>query len=155
MSETAQADAIGGNARSLDRLRRLVARLDDAALSRDLGAGWTVGVALAHLAFWDRISLERWRSWLQSGQMNDLQDATNLVNNATVPEWRTLGPPAIRALVIDAATAVNEAVASGGQSRVDAVSAAGKPRWAHRHLHRMEHIDQIESALASASRAKG
>jgi len=56
MSERTEADAIGANARSVDRLRQLVDRLDDRAMGRDLGEGWTVGVALAHLAFWDRLS---------------------------------------------------------------------------------------------------
>ena len=147
MSVTAEPNAIAENARSLDRLRQLVARLDDAAMSRDLGDGWTASVALAHLAFWDRIGLQRWRAWIASGQMVDLQ-GTDLVNDATLAEWQALTPSATRRLVIDAASAVNDAVAAGGPERVEAVTAAGKPRWARRHLHRMEHIAQIEAALA-------
>ena len=147
MSVTAEPNAIAENARSLERLRQLVARLDDAAMSRDLGDGWTASVALAHLAFWDRISLQRWRAWIASGQMVDLQ-GTDLVNDATLVEWQALTPSATRRLVIDAASAVNDAVAAGGPERVEAVTAAGKPRWARRHLHRMEHIAQIEAALA-------
>jgi hypothetical protein len=147
MSVTAEPNAIAENARSLERLRQLVARLDDAAMSRDLGDGWTASVALAHLAFWDRISLQRWRAWIASGQMVDLQ-GTDLVNDATLAEWQALTPSATRRLVIDAASAVNDAVAAGGPERVEAVTAAGKPRWARRHLHRMEHIAQIEAALA-------
>ena len=147
MSVSAEPNAIAENARSLDRLRQLVARLDDAAMSRDLGDGWTASVALAHLAFWDRISLQRWRAWIASGQMVDLQ-GTDLVNDATLVEWQALTPSATRRLVIDAASAVNDAVAAGGPERVEAVTAAGKPRWARRHLHRMEHIAQIEAALA-------
>ena len=147
MNVTAEPNAIAENARSLERLRQLVARLDDAAMSRDLGDGWTASVALAHLAFWDRISLQRWRAWIASGQMVDLQ-GTDLVNDATLAEWQALTPSATRRLVIDAASAVNDAVAAGGPERVEAVTAAGKPRWARRHLHRMEHIAQIEAALA-------
>lgn len=147
MSVSSEPNAIAENASSLDRLRQLVSGLDDAAMSDDLGAGWTVGVALAHLAFWDRVSERRWRSWIASGEMNDLQGATDLVNDAALSEWRALPPAAVRTLVIDAATAVNHAVQSGGDSRVAAVTTAGKPRWAHRHLHRMEHIEQIEAAL--------
>ncbi|HYY55131.1 MAG TPA: hypothetical protein VFA01_07095, partial [Candidatus Dormibacteraeota bacterium] len=102
MSVTAEPNAIAENARSLERLRQLVARLDDAAMSRDLGDGWTASVALAHLAFWDRISLQRWRAWIASGQMVDLQ-GTDLVNDATLVEWQALTPSATRRLVIDAA----------------------------------------------------
>jgi hypothetical protein len=150
MSASSEPDAIAENARTLEQLRSLVAGLDDAAMRRELGGGWTVGVALAHLAFWDRISAERWQAWVRGGQMEDLQGATDLVNDAAVFQWRALGPSAVRTLVLDAAVAVNEAVASGGTERVQAVTAAGKPRWARRHIHRAEHLAQIEAALRDA-----
>jgi hypothetical protein len=146
------SDAIAQNAGSLDRLRQLVGRLDDAAMSRDLGDGWTVSAALAHLAFWDRVSELRWRMWVASGRVEDLDGPPDLVNDATLPEWRAMPPDAVRRLVIEAATAVNRAVESGGEARVTAVTEAGKPRWARRHLHRMEHIAQIEAALARERR---
>ena len=41
------------NGESTERLRAVVARLGDDDLKRSLGDGWTVGFALAHLAFWD------------------------------------------------------------------------------------------------------
>lgn len=151
MSERTEADAIGANARSVDRLRQLVDRLDDRAMGRDLGEGWTVGVALAHLAFWDRLSARRLRSWLDTGELNDLQGATDLVNEASLFQWRALPASAVRAEALGAATVVNQLVASAGPGRVAALVAAGKPRWAHRHLHRMEHVEQIEKALGAGS----
>src|SRR3954462_15797518 len=42
------------NRSQTERLRRLVERLDAAMLAVRLPRGWTVAVALAHLAFWDR-----------------------------------------------------------------------------------------------------
>ena len=42
------------NRASTERLRALVAGLEAAELARPLGGGWTVGFALAHLAFWDQ-----------------------------------------------------------------------------------------------------
>ena len=147
MTAPSDADAIAENAHGLERLRRLVARIDDAAMGRDLGGGWTVGAALAHLAFWDRISEQRWRSWVTSGDLVDFQGGTDFVNDAGIHQWRALAPSAVRKLVIDAATAVDGLIADGGATRVAAVVAAGKPRWAHRHLHRGEHIQQIETAI--------
>ena len=42
------------NRASTDRIRQLVARLSDEEMKRPVGEHWTVSIALAHLAFWDR-----------------------------------------------------------------------------------------------------
>jgi uncharacterized damage-inducible protein DinB len=41
------------NTEATRRLRELVATLSDADLAAPLGGGWTVAMALGHLAFWD------------------------------------------------------------------------------------------------------
>ena len=48
------SDHVARNREQLERLRRLVARLGDDDLRRELPDGWTVADALAHLAFYDR-----------------------------------------------------------------------------------------------------
>ena len=48
---------VADNAQERERLISLVARLTDEELSLPLGNGWTIAVALAHLAFWDQRSL--------------------------------------------------------------------------------------------------
>ena len=45
---------VAENDRERRRLEALVGKLDDAALSRAMPAGWTVAAVLAHLAFWDQ-----------------------------------------------------------------------------------------------------
>jgi hypothetical protein len=45
---------ISVNDRERHRLETLVDKLDDAALSRPMPAGWTVAGVLGHLAFWDQ-----------------------------------------------------------------------------------------------------
>ena len=49
------------NRSQTERIRRLVAELDDARLKVKLPNGWTVAGALAHLAFWDRQRLNLMR----------------------------------------------------------------------------------------------
>jgi hypothetical protein len=44
---------IRDDASSRQRLRDLVARLDEVSLTRTLDGGWTVSALIAHLAFWD------------------------------------------------------------------------------------------------------
>src|SRR4051812_15443315 len=46
-----------------ERLRQFVGRLDSAKLAVRLPRGWTVAVALVHLAFWDRQRLCLMRRW--------------------------------------------------------------------------------------------
>ena len=42
------------NRASTNRIRTLVARLSDKEMQHPVGEHWTVAIALAHLAFWDR-----------------------------------------------------------------------------------------------------
>src|SRR5947207_11505588 len=42
------------NRASTNRIRELAARLSDADMQQAVGEHWTVAIALAHLAFWDR-----------------------------------------------------------------------------------------------------
>jgi hypothetical protein len=42
------------NRASTNRIRALAARLSDEELQHPVGEHWTVAIALAHLAFWDR-----------------------------------------------------------------------------------------------------
>src|SRR3972149_9971939 len=52
------------NRAETERIRDLAGRLSLEELRLPLGEGWTVGAALAHLAFWDRralVLLTRWK----------------------------------------------------------------------------------------------
>ena len=51
------------------RLQGLVARLTDADMARAMSEGWTVGVGLLHLAFWDRLSLSKFEEWERTGEV--------------------------------------------------------------------------------------
>ena len=46
-----------------ERMRQLVARLDDAGYALRLPNGWTVAGAFGHMAFWDRQRLCIMRAW--------------------------------------------------------------------------------------------
>ena len=49
------------NRSSLERLRAIGSSLSDAELARTIDAPWTAAALFAHIAFWDRFVLERWR----------------------------------------------------------------------------------------------
>lgn len=82
------ADSIAGsNAAERQRLRDLVAGLGEEDFQRDLQRGWTVGAALAHIAFWDRrisVLIDR---WLRDGLTPSEVDL-DVINDALLPQWR-------------------------------------------------------------------
>ncbi len=76
------------NDESRERLARLVAALTPARLRVDLGQGWTVSSALAHMGFWDRWQAGRWtemlaRTW--SAAADSVIAAEHLANEALHP----------------------------------------------------------------------
>jgi hypothetical protein len=140
-------DHVARNARSLERLRRTVAEVDDPTLAREVEPGWTVGVLLAHQAFWDRFVLTRWRAALAAGRTSpaDLPDGlADLLNDAMAPSWRAIPGRDAGALAIAAADEVDRYVASLPEASVREVIAEGRERLVDRSLHRVEHLDAID-----------
>ena len=79
------------NRASTNRIRDLVARLSDAQLHQRVGEHWTVAIALAHIAFWDRrvmLVLDRTE---QDGKLFK-GEIDVLVNDASLPMWAAIPP---------------------------------------------------------------
>jgi hypothetical protein len=78
---------VAENAAERARLQALVARLTDADMARAVGEEWTVGVALMHLAFWDRLSLAKFEEWERTGTVDipPLREMVDGINNAMLP----------------------------------------------------------------------
>ena len=62
-----QMSIVERNQAASARLVELAARLTEEDLGRDLGGGWTVQAALAHLAFWDRYAVAVLDGWVANG----------------------------------------------------------------------------------------
>jgi hypothetical protein len=146
----AMNDIDAHNLASRQRLARLADRSDD-DLARAVDADWTVAGLLAHLAFWDRMLLGRWR--LVSGLGETLprslpSELPDLVNDAQLPEWRTILPRTAIGLALAAAEALDAYVSELDPGRVQAALDADQPRLVDRSRHRNDHLDAIERALA-------
>ena len=132
------------NSQSTERLARLVARLSADDLSRSLGGSWTVGFALAHLAFWDArqvAALQR----LARGEAFPSEDlATNAALEAIAA---TFNPATIGQVAVSAARQLDAVVDALTAEQVDALANSGKSYAIDRAPHREEHIRQIEEAL--------
>jgi hypothetical protein len=137
--------------RQRDRLQQLASRLSDEQLRTDLGGGWTVAVALAHMAFWDRrvvAQLERWRSLGRGPGPQDEFDSV-VINDAALAQWQALPPRAAANEALAAAEAADQAVAQADSAVLQHVIAQKGPFSLPRAIHREEHLDQIERALSS------
>ena len=140
---------IAENDRERRRLEALVDKLDDAALTRTMPAGWTVAAVLAHLAFWDqRIIL--FIEMLKRGAappMGILEDV-DWINDAAKPAQLALPPRRAATLAVETARATDHAVATLSDDLLARNAAAGSPIYLVRATHRREHLDDIEKAVA-------
>ena len=142
------------NDESRARLTRLIATLTPSQLAVDLGGGWTVAAALAHMGFWDRWQAARWTEMLAgrwSAQDESVVAAEQLANVALDAYLSGIAPVGIAALALDAATKLDALAAGVPDATVDAIEGTPSAYLLHRHRHRGEHLDQIERALGVAA----
>jgi uncharacterized damage-inducible protein DinB len=140
------------NDESRERLARLVKSLTPSQLEIELGEGWTVASALAHIGFWDRWQADRLEemlsgSWKASDE--DILVAEHLANEALHPYWAGVDAADVPGLALSAATALDALIAAAPDSLLDAVVAGPAAYLVNRFRHRGEHVDHIERSIAA------
>ena len=142
---------LSANDESRERLVALVGRLTDDDLSLELGAGWTVGAVLDHLAFWDLRALSPLARWSHSSVRPSPVDA-DAVNHAGRPILRRLPPAAVREAVLDSAAAIDAAVAGLPPSLLVDIQEHATQLHQGRAIHRNVHLDEIEALFGKGER---
>ena len=131
------------------RLEALVGKLDDAALSRPMPAGWTVAAVLAHLAFWDERAVVLCEQLTHGAPVPEMDPAhVDWINDAAKPTQLALSPRRAATLAVESARAADQAVAALSDALLAKNVAAKNPINLLRAEHRREHLDEIERALA-------
>jgi hypothetical protein len=131
-----------------ERLRKLVASLDEAALRTRLPNGWTIAGALGHLAFWDRQRLCLLRRWAAGDFRSGAYDS-DVFNDAVAPLIELIPPAKIAAAAVTAAEEVDGLLLELSDDVIaDALSRPDAPH-VNRGEHREHHLDRIEVALES------
>jgi len=131
------------------RLEALVGKLDDAALSRPMPAGWTVASVLAHLAFWDQRIVVLCEQLVRGLPVPAADSAhVDWINDAAKPMQLALSPRRAAALAVESARAADQAVAALSDTSLAKNEAANGPINLLRAEHRRQHLDEIERALA-------
>ena len=135
------------NTRERERLRALAAKLSDEDLRLDLGDGWAIAAAFAHLAFWDQRSLFIIRKWKREGVTPPPPLDFDPINDALLPLCRTIPPKAAANLAFTSAELVDREIEQLSSELVSAIEGLGDSRRLFRSIHRKMHLDQIEDAL--------
>ena len=140
-------DLAESNRRQAERLRKLVARLDASMLAVRLPNGWTVAVALAHIAFWDRQRHCLMRRWAAGDWCNGGYDG-ELFNEVLLPFLQLILPLRAAEVALKSAEEVDAFLLTVPDGVVEAALARPDHPNLDRGSHREGHLDQIEKALA-------
>ena len=141
------------NDESRARLASLVETLRPAQLAVDLGGGWTVASALAHVGVWDRWQAARWTEMLAgtwAAQDESIIAAEHLANASLDPYLAAISASGIPAVALEAATRLDALISGAPDATVEALEGSPSAYMLHRHRHRGEHLDQIERGLEVA-----
>lgn len=144
------------NTRERERLRALVERLDDDALSASVNEFWTVAGVLGHLAFWDsRVlvlseKIGRGEPWAAG----DAEPEGDWLNDSTRRLIHAIPPRDAAQLALRIAEQTDARVAALPAERLwpgDPDCPISAKRWEHR----AEHLDEIEASLRARGLTSG
>jgi len=133
------------NRASTERIRALAASLTDEEMLQPVGEHWTVAIALAHLAWWDRRVMYVLDKTEQEGSVS-IPDIDIAVNDLSLPLWAVVPPREAALIAIETAEALDTRLENYPPDLLEKVYAASS-RWVIRALHRNEHLDEVDGAL--------
>ena len=133
------------NRASTERVRALAARLSDAEMRTPVGEHWTVAIALAHLAFWDRRVMYVLDMTERDGKLF-IPEIDIFVNDLSLPLWAAIPPREAARIAIEASEALDARLEAFSPALLEEIYAYNK-RWVVRALHRGEHLDEVDAAL--------
>ena len=142
------------NKKERGRLAALLAGLKEEDFDRRLPNGWTVGVALAHLAFWDLSQVHRLKRWLAQGPkpapISSLDP--DPVNGPLAVLSESIPPREAARLAADAAREIDALVEGLTPAQAGELVKMGLERNLRRSVHRRSHLDKIEKLMGGGDR---
>jgi hypothetical protein len=128
------------------RLANLGSRLTRAEWSARLPNGWTVAALFGHLGFWDRVTLALIERYEREG-VAPVKSDFHLLNGVLAALFEKMSPEQCRAWAVEAAKALDARIATLAPALVAEIIEKDGERRIHRHIHRRNHLDQVESLL--------
>jgi hypothetical protein len=133
------------NRASTNRIRALAARLSDAEMQQPVGEHWTVAIALAHLAFWDRRVMYVLDRTERDGALF-IPEIDIFVNDLSLPLWAAIPPREAARIAIETAETLDQQLENFPPGLLAEIHSYNE-RWVVRALHRGEHLDEVDAAL--------
>jgi hypothetical protein len=127
------------------RMKNLVAGLSEDDFQRPVGEHWTVGVAFAHLAFWDGRVLAALDVSEREGKVA-APTIDIVVNDISLPLWKAIPPREAARIAVETAEKLDQRLELLAPELLEQI-AAFNPRYVNRALHRGDHLDEVEEAL--------
>jgi hypothetical protein len=138
------------NAKEREHLRKLVNEITDEELKLIIyKEGWTIAVALGHLAFWDERRLALVKRWRQKKLTPSDIDGVDMdtVNDALVSIFLTMPTRKVAELAVSAAEKLDKELEKLPAEMIPAIEAMGDRNALNRAHHRKMHLDEIEAFL--------
>ena len=135
------------NRASTNRIRALTARLFDKEMQHRVGEHWTVAIALAHLAFWDRRVMYVLDMTERDGKLF-IPEIDIFVNDLSLPLWAAIPPRDAVRIAIETAEMLDKRLENFPRALLEEIYTYNK-RWVVRALHRGEHLNEVDAALKS------
>ncbi len=133
------------NRASTNRIRALAARMTDEQMQHPVGEHWTVAIALAHLAFWDRRVMYVLDMTERDGKLF-IPEIDIFVNDLSLPLWAAIPPRQAARIAIETAETLDARLESFSPASLNEIHTHNR-RWVERSLHRGEHLDEVDAAL--------
>jgi len=138
---------LDSNNRERERLIAMVNRLTDQELSLVLyKEGWTIAVALAHIAFWDMRRIVLLKKWRQEGVTPSPSD-DDVLNDTTLPFFLKLAPRETARMAVSTATTLDHELENLSPEMITAIESLNDRHALNRGLHRKIHLDDIETLI--------
>lgn len=136
------------NRASTERIRKLAASLNDRQMQTKVGEHWTISIALAHLAFWDRRVIYVLDVTERDGKLF-IPEIDIFVNDLSLPLWAVIPPREAARIAIETSETLDKRLEEFSPTLLEEIYNYNK-RWVVRSLHRGEHLDEVDAALKNS-----
>jgi hypothetical protein len=132
------------NRASTERVKKITS-LTDTEMQTRVGEHWTVAIALAHIAFWDRRVMYCLDRTEKEGKLY-IPEVEVAVNDLSLPLWAAIPAKEAVRLAIENCEEVDKRLENYPQNLLEEIYKYNE-RWVVRALHRNTHLDEVDAAL--------
>ena len=133
------------NRASTERIKKLATSLTDDEMQTRVGEHWTVSIALAHIAFWDRRVMYVLEMTAKNGKLF-IPEIDIVVNDLSLPFWAAIPAREAARIAVETSEDLDQRLEVYPQDLLEEIYNYNK-RWVVRALHRNEHLDEVDAAL--------